>query len=405
MGPMDEIGLRYLLLGLRLGRHLPGMVSSYVGPPDLAEAVAGEDLTPPAELHAEAMKLADVVAELPATTGSQRRRSAWVVGQLGAMSAIARQVGGEEIGFVDLVEELYDIEVLLEPDSTFGTARHMLDGALPPGGSLRERLASHERSSRIAPEHAIAAVADLAAVLRDRTRRQLWLPESESVDLQSTHGEVWDSDVHYLGSGRSVVRINLDLPVTVGAVIEYAAHACYPGHHAEAAVKDAVLVRVGHPELGLIVDLSPQAVVSEGMATFAREVVMSDQELAVELGKLASSLGQPLDIEAELMVHRARRLMTPALGNAAVALHRDGEPPEQVRAYLAEAALVTDERLDGLMGYLGDPTWRTYPFTHIDGRRLVGEWLEANGQTHGYSRLLAEQMSPGHLRAELAEAR
>ena len=43
---MDEIALRYLLLGLRLGRHLPGLVDSYHGPAELSEAVDGEPLTP-----------------------------------------------------------------------------------------------------------------------------------------------------------------------------------------------------------------------------------------------------------------------------------------------------------------------------------------------------------------------
>jgi hypothetical protein len=58
MKPMDDVALRYLLLALRLGRHHPGLVDSYTGPPEIAEAVAGEEPIPPAELHAEAMRLA-----------------------------------------------------------------------------------------------------------------------------------------------------------------------------------------------------------------------------------------------------------------------------------------------------------------------------------------------------------
>lgn len=54
---MDEIALRYLLLGLRLGRHLPRLIGSYHGPAELSEAVDSEPLTPAAELHDEAMLL------------------------------------------------------------------------------------------------------------------------------------------------------------------------------------------------------------------------------------------------------------------------------------------------------------------------------------------------------------
>lgn len=400
---MDEIGRRYLLLGLRLGRHLPDLIGSYVGPPELAEAVNGEAPTPAAELHTEAMQLADLAAVLPVETALLRRRAQWFVAQLIAMSAMARRVAGEEIGFVDLVEELYDIEVRLEPEATFEAARRMIDGALPGRAPLRERLATHDRNSRIPPERAVAAVAGLAAALRARTRAQLWLPEHESVSFEAAHDVAWETNLRYLGSGRSLVRINLDLPVTLASVAELAAHEGYPGHHAEASVKDAVLIQAGHAELALVAEFSPQALIREGMATFAREVVMSDQELAVELRKLARSLNRRLDIEAELVVHRARQLMIPALGNAAVALHRDEEPVDRVRAYLADAALVPDDRLEATVTSLSDPTWRTYPFTYIEGRRLVSEWLEVQGQTHGFARLLAEQLSPHQLRSELGQ--
>ncbi len=73
MKPMDDVALRYLLLALRLGRHHPGLVDSYSGPPEIAEAVAGEEPIPPAELHGEALQLADAVAE---DGGPTRRSSA-----------------------------------------------------------------------------------------------------------------------------------------------------------------------------------------------------------------------------------------------------------------------------------------------------------------------------------------
>lgn len=398
---MDEIALRYLLLGLRLGRHLPGLVASYHGPAQLSEAVDGEPLTPAAELHDEAMQLAGMAAELPSDTPALRRRMAWLVAQVGAMGALARWAGGEEIGYVDLVEDLYDIEVQLEPDATFDTARRMLDSALSGSAPLRERIASHDAHSRIPPEQAIAMASELSARLRTRTRAQLWLPEHESLRIEAAHAVEWTFDARYHGAGGSTIRVNLDRPLTFATLLEIAAHEGYPGHHAEASVKDELLVSAGQAELTLIARLSPQALVSEGMAGIGREVVMSDQELGLELQRLARSLERPLDVEAWLMVQRARRLLSPALGNAAVALHRDGEPVAEVRAYLAEVGLVSDDLLDDTISQLTDPVLRTQPFTQIQGPRLVSEWLEVHGQTHGFSRLLAEQQTPHGLRSEL----
>ena len=398
---MDDVALRYLLLGLRLGRHVPGFVRSYHGPGQLSEAVGGEALTPATELHDEAMQVAGLAAELLSSTPAQRRRATWLTAQVGAMSALARLAGGEEIGYVDLVEELYDIDLQLEAEATFATARQMLQAALPGDGPRRERLARHDAATLIPPERAIALATELTGRLRARTRGQLWLPERDSFSVEEAHGAQHAVEARYLGQGRSVVRLDLDRPITFATLVEIAARKGYPGYHAEATVKDALLGADGHAELTLLTGLSPQALVSEGIASVGREVVMSDQELGLELQRLARSVDRPFDVEAELWVQRARRLLRPAVGNAAVALHRDGEPERQVRDYLAEVALLPDGTLDEAVSNLADPVRRTEPFSQSEGRRLVSEWLEIQGQTHGLGRLLAEQHASRSLRAEM----
>ena len=401
---MDDIALRYLLLALRIGRHVPELIGWYSGPAELAEAVAGEEAAPPAELHAEALRLADSVAELPTDTPPRRRRAAWLAAQLTAMSALARRAAGEEIDFVDLVEELHDIQVQPEPEEAFEAARHMIDAALPGSGGLRVRLEAHDASSSVPREQVIEVVSSMSELLRARTRAHLWLTDTESVAFEAGSAVDGDAETRYLGSGRSLVRVNLDRRITLAGAVELAAHHAYPGHHAEASVKDQLLVAAGNAELTLAAHLSPQAVIGEGMATVAREVVMSDAELGFELRQLARTLRLRVDVEAELMVQRARRLLAPALGSAALALHMDGQPVADVRSYLAEAALVGDERLDETISQLSDPVLCTQPFAQIEGRRLVSEWLEVHGQTHGFGRLLGEQQTPHALRSELQPA-
>jgi hypothetical protein len=398
---MDDIALRYLLLALRLGRHHPGLADSYTGPPEIAEAVAGEEPIPPAELHGEALGLADAVADLVTDTPLGRRRASWLSDQLVALSALARQADGEEIGFVDFAEELFDIEVRPEPEGTFAAARRMIETALPGAGSLQARLLEHDQSATLPPGEVLATLRSLADAMRRRTRAQLWLPPGESVAIEALEGEQWVAEMRYLGSRHSLVRVNLELPVSLARVVELAAHECYPGHHAEAVVKDAVLVASGYGEASLQLDLAPEAVVREGMATYAREVVMSDAELAGELERVARRLGLRVAIGAEMIVQRAQRLLTPAIGNAALQLHVDGRAPEAVRRYLGEVGLLADAQLEATFSLISDPTWGRYFFTYIEGRRLVGEWLEAHGQIHGFGRLLAEQQTPGSLRSEL----
>ena len=47
---MTSPGETYVLLGLRLGRHVNGLVDSYYGPAELKEQVDTEPLAEPSEL-------------------------------------------------------------------------------------------------------------------------------------------------------------------------------------------------------------------------------------------------------------------------------------------------------------------------------------------------------------------
>src|SRR3990172_4831715 len=156
---MDEVARRYLLLGLRLARHRPDLVGAYHGPPALA-----------AELHTEAMTLAGMASELAQETPESRRRSAWLVSQLKAMSALSRRIGGEEIVFVDLAEELLEVSVSLELESTFRAAHRMLDSALPGAGSLRERLDRHAASVIIPSGRLWVVLSAMVSVMRAQSR-------------------------------------------------------------------------------------------------------------------------------------------------------------------------------------------------------------------------------------------
>jgi len=107
---------RYLLLGLRLGRHIDGLVDAYYGPPAAADAVAAEPLVTPALLVAAARELlaaidaGDPLGEPSATVsgvtgsggdGAAPARRHWLRAQVLGLLTTARRLGGEEIGYAD----------------------------------------------------------------------------------------------------------------------------------------------------------------------------------------------------------------------------------------------------------------------------------------------------------------
>ena len=54
---------RYLVLGLRLGKHVDGLVDAYYGPAELKRQVDAEGTIPPAQLAADADSLLDELSD------------------------------------------------------------------------------------------------------------------------------------------------------------------------------------------------------------------------------------------------------------------------------------------------------------------------------------------------------
>jgi len=404
---VDDIGRRYQALALRISRHMPNYIDCWIGAPELREAIAGEEPAPPLELHVEAVSLHGACALLPADDSASARRRSWLLAQLGAMSGLIRRLDGEEIAFADLVEVLFDVSVAETPAVEVKRAHDRLDALLPPGDSLHDRLADHDVATRIPADRLAPAVESLAGMLRDRTREELGLPDVESVEVVAVRDKPWGASAWFLGEGKTRVELNTDLPVTLGTVVYLAAHETYPGHHAERANKEIRLWRERDlGEAALVCLFTPETTISEGLADVARGVVLTDQELGATLRKLVRDLDLKIsaeDVEREVMVAAARDLLRDLTCDAALELHQIGLPEAEVRSGLAERALRSADRVEHDLRGLRDPVWAAYAFTYAAGRRLIAPWLETQGQSAGFARLLREQLSPGQLRAESEE--
>ncbi|MCB1017470.1 MAG: hypothetical protein KDB10_20455, partial [Acidimicrobiales bacterium] len=100
---------RYLLLGLRLGRHLDGLVDAYYGPPALARRVEAEPRVALGELVAEASRLVadlDGPGDLDGLDAGRRR---WLRAQCAGLVTTAAKLRGDAIGYSDEVESCYGV--------------------------------------------------------------------------------------------------------------------------------------------------------------------------------------------------------------------------------------------------------------------------------------------------------
>ncbi|MGH2429703.1 MAG: hypothetical protein ACRDGV_12650 [Candidatus Limnocylindria bacterium] len=398
---MEELARRYLGLVVRMARHRPDLLEAFAGPDELSEAVAGEALTPLSELHDEALRIEADANEAPAISDPERRRARWLALQAAALAASARVLQGEEIGLPDLVESLCDLAAERTPEPELIAAHRLLDAALPPGASLRARLAAHRGAMAVPPEHVPAAVEALAELLRERAASDLGLPDDESLAFEPVHaaGEAWHVRAHPERPLRTRLELNLSTPWSVDEIVRAAGGEAYPGGHAARTIREATSGRT-HPELLAWIRPAPEASIRAGIGAVGREVILGDFELAAELRRIGRQLGLRWEPERALEVGRARGRLAAAVANATLLLHHDGLPASEVQAYLAEIALLEPDAADRVMSLLADPLRSVEPFARAHAPGLVREWLSLTGQTDGLRRLMVEPLTPGQLRAE-----
>jgi hypothetical protein len=369
---------RYLLLGLRLGRHVDGLVDVYYGPPELAARTDAERPIPPATLAAEADAL---LADADPDT--------WLHDQIRGLATYAGIVAGETLRYSDEVERCYGVRPERTPEATFDAAHEKLDELLSGDGLLAERYELWRASQLVPVDRIPDAATAVTAELRSLTAELFGLPEADEVVLEPVTDEPWLAFNYYLGDLRSRIAINVDLPITGPELIGLLAHETYPGHHAEHAWKEQLLVRDrGLLEESIFLTPTPQAVVSEGIAERGAELAY-DASVAT-LGPVLARHGIECDLEAAREVRRARDALDTVGVNVALLIHEDGMGEDEAVEYVARWAGVGPERAAHTVRFVTVPNWRAYVVTYSAGLELCRAYHGTDPAR--FRRLLTEQV-------------
>ncbi len=390
MHPIDEVSRTYLIAGLRLGRDIDGFVDSYHGPADLP-AIA-ERVDPD-------LALAELDAAIAGVDDAIRR--SYLESQARGMRMAARVASGESVGYRDQVQASYDIEPQWTDEAAFESAHDMLDRLLPGSGSLPERQARYRKQFELQPDQVLPIAERLLADLRARTVRIVDLPEEESVELQLVTNQPWSGYNWYLGNMTSRIEINTDLPVRLNALPDLLAHEAYAGHHTEHSMKEALFLRDrGYGEAAIALLTTPQAVVSEGIATTAFDVLVPQEEQVEWLRRhVYEPAGLVVDIESDLAIQRAAESLAAVSGNAALLLHDQGRTVDEAVGYISRYRLLSEDEARRSVQFLTHPLFRTYTYTYTAGHELVRGYLQTRPDAReGLRALLTEMWTPSRLR-------
>jgi len=149
--------------------------------------------------------------------------------------------------------------------------------------------------------------------------------------------------------------------------------------------------------------ISPQAVISEGIATCGFEMIFTAEEaehwLSEHIYREAGIESGVIDIAK---LRQAQELLDyPVGGNAAFLLH-EGRSDEEVMDYLIKYSAISDEEALKFLEYLKVPFQQAYIFTYFYGRQLMKPWLQGSERWNAFRRFLTEQIYPSELVKEFA---
>jgi hypothetical protein len=378
---------RYLELGLRLGKHVDGLVDAYYGPPELKDQVDAEELLPAEQLAADAYALRDALPD------------GWLRDQVHGCATYAHVLAGDAISYTDEVEGCYGVRPAKVSEDVYAAVHAELDELYPGKGSLRERRDAWRELHLVEGEIAIPVLEDLLPLMRARTEAVLLdLPAGDGVALEPVTDEPWWAFNYYLGELHSRVVLNTDVPTTGPDLIHLAGHEVFPGHHTEHAVKEQLLIRdQGKIEEGIQLVPTPQAVLSEGIAETGADLVLDDAAKEEAYAIIRRHGGTLVDPQLSERISKvAEGLRTVGL-DAALMIHEEGVSVEEAEAYVEKWNLVPADEARHSVRFVTDPTWRAYVITYSAGRDLCRAYVD--GDPARFRRLLTEHVRIGDLLA------
>lgn len=402
---MDDAAREYLLLGLGLGELDASIVDSYFGPPELRQEAVATKATP-AQIARRARELIETLD----TSLNDAHRAHWLSRQLVAIETLARVLGGEEVEYIEEVTRCFDAAPQRTPAADYAAVRQALEELLPGQGDVRDRLEARDARLTVPADLLPAVLEWLTEELRRRSDAVFSAPQGENLSVSIVTDEPWSAYNWYDGDLRSRVEVNTDLPVRAHQLIGTMAHETFPGHHLEHAWKEQRLVREqGRLEASIQLLNTPEAYISEGLAELGLRFVAEGEDWQSLLIEVCARADLPMtvsDAEREWRISRALRPLRGSGGDAALLMHAEGRPRDEVIAFLEHEALRTRQHAEKHLEFISAPLMRSYIFCYAGGLRLLTGWVEAAdgaaAQRDRFFRLLTEQLTPSGIAAELA---
>lgn len=204
------------------------------------------------------------------------------------------------------------------------------------------------------------------------------LPENEKILLELTNEPnkdkiKWTCYEWYLGNYISRIEINPKFNMYWTALLEYAAHEGYPGHHTEFVVKEQRLFNeLNYFEHSILILNSPKLIISEGIAKTAINVLFSYRDqVQIGLDEFCPNISQADSVEDMITQFKARNKLMVFWYNFAYHALIDNYTEDELLNYGKNFELFHEDDLRNQIKRLNSPVYSKNIFTYNLGMNLI----------------------------------
>ena len=380
MAKLSKFGEDFLLLALRIDKHIKGYVDFYFGPEKLRQIVDAESAKSPKKLLNDSINL---IQQLGAQNFNKERER-YIEKLLVAMKTSIEVLKGFEISVKDQFIKLYDVD--LEPinEAALNNLKEEFEDAYRGSGSLEERM-NRLRSTRKVPESKIYNFFKKAIEITKKRTEELFvglLPINERIIIDvvktddSSEKMKWSLYNWYMGKYTSRIEVNPNYQMYWTVILPSSSHEAYPGHHTEFVVKEKILYRnLNQFEHSILILHSPKLLISEGIANKAISMLFSNHEVTeIGLNEFCSNPLKEVSLE-ELELQNVLKAKIPLFWyNFAYHALVDSYDKKELIRYGKSFEFFSDEDLISEIERISNPAYSNNSFMYYLGNNILQKY-------------------------------
>ncbi len=402
MKKITKFGIEFLLLALRIDKHIRGYIDFYFGPEELRQIVDNESITSPSKLLIDCKAL---IRQL-GSQGYDKKRERYLEKMLTAMRTSIELLNGVEMSIKDQFLKLYDVDLKPVNESELDNLKEEYNDAYSGPGSLEERI-ENLRLKRRVPEEKVFEFFKRALKITEKRTKELFinlLPENEHILLDLTQEKnnnkiKWTCYEWYLGNYNSRIEVNPKFNMYWNALLMYSAHEGYPGHHTEFSIKEWVLYRkLNQFEHSILLMNSPKLIISEGIADLAINILFSYRDqVEIGLNEFCPDVSKEASIEVMIAQYKARSKLMLFWYNFAYHALIDNYTDEELFSYGKNFELFGEDDLRNQIKRLNDPVYSKNAFTYNLGKNIIKKKYGEFPSVKDFRNLLINPILPSDL--------